>query len=99
MIEKGRFRGIERNHNICPFCPMNMIEDVNHFLLVCPTYREHRKTHLPIFYCRWPSKNKCIKLLHEEQVSVVKKLAKFVYLANEKRTFLLQNVADLSATS
>ena len=99
MIEEGRFRGIERNQRICPFCSMNMIEDEYHFLLVCPTYRELRKTHLPNFYCRWPSKNKFIKLLNEEQGSVVKKLAKFVYLANEKRTFLLQNVADLSATS
>ena len=76
-----------------------MIEDKYHFLLVCPTYRELLKTHLPNFYCRWPSNNKFIKLLNEEQVSVVKKLAKFGYLANEKRTFLLQNVADLSATS
>ena len=52
MIEEGRFRGIERNHRIYPFCLMNMIEDKYHFLLVCPTYRELRKTHLPNFYCR-----------------------------------------------
>ena len=99
MIEEGRFRGIERNLRICPLCPMNIIEDEYHFLLVCPTYRELRKKYLSNFYCRWPSKNKFIKLLNEEQISVVKKLAKFVYLANEKQTFLLQNVADLPATS
>ena len=97
---RGRsFRDIVRNLRICPLCPMNIMEDEYHFFLVCPTNRELRKNHLPKFYCRWPSKNKFIKLLNEEQISVVKKLAKFVYLANEKRTFLLQNVADLSATS
>ena len=85
MIEEGRFRGIERSLRICPLCPMNSFEDEYHFILVCPVYRELRKSHLPKFYCRWSSKNKFIKLLIDEQVSVMKKLAKFVYLANDKR--------------
>ena len=76
---------------------MNIIEDEYHLLLVCAVYRELRKSHLPNFYCRWPSKNKFIKLLND--VSVMKKLAKFVYLANEKRKFLLNNVPDISAIS
>ena len=51
--------------------------------------------YLQIVVCR----NKFIKLLNEEQNSILKKLAKFVYLANEKRTFILHNVADLSTLS
>ena len=43
MVEEGRFRGIERNLRICSLCPMNIMEDEYHFLLVCPTYRELRK--------------------------------------------------------
>ena len=99
MIGEGRFRGIERNLRVCPLCPMHIIEDEYHFFLVCPTYRELRKKHLPKFYCRWLSKNTFLKSLNEDQISVVKKLTNIVYLVNEKQTFLLQNVADLSATS
>ena len=99
MIEEGRFRGIERSLRICPLCPKNIIENEYHFLLVCPVYRELRKSHLLNFYCRWPFKNKFIKLLIDEQASVMKKLAKFVYLPNEKRKFLLNNVPDVAAIS
>ena len=73
MIEEGRYRGVERNERVCPFCTMNVVEDEYHFLLVCPMYRELRKTYLPRFYCRWPSKNKFIKSLNDDQVSVLKK--------------------------
>ena len=97
MIEEGCFRGIEHNLRIRPLCPVNIIEDDYHFLLVCLVCRELCKSHLPKFYCRWPSKNKFIKLLIDEQVSVMKKLVKFVYLANEKWKFLLSNVPDKAA--
>ena len=60
---------------------------------------ENFEQNLPKYYCRWPTRNKFIKLLNEEQSSILKKLAKFVYLANEKRTFILHNVADLSTLS
>ena len=43
--------------------------------------------------------NKFIKLLNEEEIRVVKKLAECVYFANEKQTLLLQNIGDLSAPS
>ena len=67
---------------------MNVVEDEYHILLVCPMYRELPKIYLLSFYCRWPSKNKLTKLLNDDQVSVLKKLAKFVYIANEKRLSL-----------
>ena len=92
MIEEGRYRGVERNERVCPLCTMNVVEDEYHFRLVCPMYRELRKKYLPSFYCRWPSKNKFIKLLNDNQVSVLKKLAKFVYIANEKRLSLLNDL-------
>ena len=54
---------------------MNVVEDEYYFLLVCPMYRELRKTYSPRFYCRWPSKNKFIKLLNDDQISVLKKIS------------------------
>ena len=92
MIDERRYRGIERNERVCPLCTMNVMEDEYHFLLVCPMYSELRKTYLPRFYCRWPSQNKFIKLLNDEQVSVLLKIAKFVYIANEKRLSLLNDL-------
>ena len=71
---------------------MNVVEDEYHFLLVCPMYRELRETYLPSFYCRWPSTNKFTKLLNDDQASVLKKIAKFVYIANEKRLSLLNDL-------
>lgn len=94
MIEEGRFRGIDRDARICPMCSMNIVEDEYHFLLVCPVYRELRKIHLPKYYCRWPSKYKFIKLLNEDRDNVLRKFAKYVYLANEKRLLLLNSTTD-----
>lgn len=92
MIEEGRYRGIERNLRLCQFCNMQVTEDEYHFLLVCPAYRDIRCTILSNYYNRWPSKNKFVRLLNESQDSIIKRLAKFIYAANEKRTTLLSNV-------
>ena len=61
MVEEGRFRGIECSLRTCLLSSLKVIEDENHFLLVYPVYRELRRTHLPKFYCRWPSTNTFIK--------------------------------------
>ena len=84
MIEEGRYRNIERNNRLCQYCQMNVIEDEFHFLLVCPAYRHIRISVLPKYFCRWPTKQKFSKLLSVSQTSTLKKLAKFIYLANEK---------------
>ncbi|MEW8546880.1 MAG: reverse transcriptase family protein, partial [Candidatus Thiodiazotropha sp.] len=85
MIEEGRYRNIERNSRICQFCNLNVIENEYHFLLVCPAYRDIRTTILPNYYCRWPTKNKFINLLNDNQSGILKKLGKFLYQANVKR--------------
>ena len=43
---------------------------------------------------RWPTLNKFIKLLNEDQNSMIKKLARFVYDANEKRISILTGTAN-----
>ena len=94
MAEEARYRGIERNMRICPLCSMNVVEDEYHFLLICPAYRELRKKYLPRYYCRWPTRDKFIKLLNEDQNSIMKRLAKFVHVANEKRVSILNDTAN-----
>ena len=74
---------------------MNVVEDEYHFLLICPAYRELRKNYLSKYYCRWPTRNKFIKLLNDNQNSIMKRLAKFVHVANEKRVSVLNDTANL----
>ena len=37
-IERGRWRGTPKELRLCKQCTMNVIEDLEHFLLVCPKY-------------------------------------------------------------
>ena len=89
MIEEGRHRNVERNYRLFQICNINVIEDEYHFLLVCPAYRDIRVNTLPKYFCSWPSKQKFVKLLTETQAATLKKIGKFLYLANEKRKTLL----------
>ena len=89
LIEEGRYRNIERGLRICQFCNLNVVENEYHFLMVCPSYRNLRNSILPKYYCSWPSKNKFIKLLNEKQTGNLKRLGKYLWLANEKRNDML----------
>ena len=94
MIEEGRYRGIECNMRKCSLRSMNIVEDEYNFFLICPAYTDLRKSYLPRYYCRWPTLNKFIKLLNEDQNGMIKKLARFVYDANEKRILILNGTAN-----
>ena len=91
MIEEGRYRNIERINRLCQYCNMNIIEDEFHFLLACPAYRGIRTYILPKYFCNWPTKQKFMKLLSSNQTGILKKLGKYIYLANEKRNSLSAN--------
>ena len=41
-IEKGRHKKIARQNRICRACALNVIEDEQHFLTICPTYEDIR---------------------------------------------------------
>lgn len=88
-IEEGRFRNIERNNRKCLFCNMNVVEDEYHFILVCPCFRDIRKTCLPNYFCHWPTKQKFINLLSSSKTKLINKLAKYIYTANLLRESLL----------
>lgn len=85
-IEEGRFRNIERSNRKCMYCNMNVVEDEYHFVLICPFYRDERKECLPKYYCHWPTLQTFQRLLTSDQTSIICKLAKYIYIANKKRT-------------
>ena len=44
-IEKGRHRNIPRDERLCKMCTNNVIEDEEHFLVVCKTYDKLKTKH------------------------------------------------------
>lgn len=84
-IEEGRFRNINRDQRICNTCNMGYIENEYHFLLICPFYRDLRASILPRYYNNWPTQQKFLNLMNSSQTSVLKKLAKYVYMATARR--------------
>lgn len=84
-IEEGRYINLERNKRLCNKCNMNCLESEYHFLMVCPFYRDLRAECLPRYYCSWPTHRKFINILTSKQTGVLRKLAKFLYMANIKR--------------
>ena len=93
MVEEGRYRRPKIAHGLrkCSLCSMDVVEDDYHFLLTCPAYSDIRKRLLSKYYCRWLSINKFIKLLRDDQNSIIKRLAKFIYEANAKRVSILNH--------
>ena len=91
-IEEGRYRNIPRENRICTFCNMNFVETEYHFLLVCPYYREIRNECLPNYYCSWPSIHKFKSILCSSQTSVLKRVAKYMFMANQKRELSVVNI-------
>ena len=84
-IEEGRFRNIDRAQRKCNMCNLGCIENEYHFLLICPFYRDLRISILPRYYNNWPTQQKFLNLMKSSQTSVLKKLAKYVYMATARR--------------
>ena len=54
------------------------------FVLVCPFYRDLRIGILPRYYNNWPTQQKFLNLMKSSQTSVLKKLAKYVYIVTAR---------------
>ena len=87
LIETGRHQKpkLERNDRKCFICD-DKIEDENHFLIECPLYSTERKKLFAVlnensrqFISIDLAVNKSIFLLINEDVSVMKNVAKFVF--------------------
>ena len=74
QIELGRHRGIERSERKCTACDRNEIEDVFHFILICPKYTHIRNQHLKGYYHQRPSMFKLVQLSNDDSLSNLKKL-------------------------
>ena len=86
MIEKGRHMRpkIERNERFCHFCN-NVVENEEHFLLMCPLYIPQRKTLEKVCrdncnrYDALNSEQKFIFIMSNENNDVLKTLGKYTF--------------------
>ena len=93
MIETGRHNKIAARERLCPFC--KTVEDEIHFLIKCKIYDPLRKhlleeclTLKPNFD-HYTDQEKFVFILNTDYLQNI--LAKFVFLAEELRSFLLKN--------
>ena len=91
QIELGRHRGVERSERKCTVCDHNEIEDVFHFVLICPKYAHIRNQHLKRYYHQRPSMFKLVQLFNDDSLSNLKKLAKYIIEAFQFRKSLINN--------
>ena len=62
----------------CEQCDMCQIEDICHFLFVCPRYTNLRQKLIPQYYCRFPSSLKVQLLCCNTNPSTIFKLGRFI---------------------
>ena len=95
MIETGRHKKIAASERFCSFC-RTQIEDEIHFVIKCQIYDALRKplveacTALNQNFDHYTDREKFIFILTTENLQSI--LAKFVFLAEEHRSILLQNL-------
>lgn len=77
LIEKGRYNNIERSSRVC-FCKSNEIEDVFHFVLICPYYLSIRKQYIKQYYWVRPSVFKLVQLFSIQNSKQLRNLAKYL---------------------
>ena len=71
----------------CQQCNSNVIEDLCHFLLVCPRYITLRKKYIPLYYHRFPSSFKVQLLCSNSSERVISKLALYMNECMKMREF------------
>jgi hypothetical protein len=81
-IERGRYHNIARDNRKCKFCNLNVVESEYHFLLICPLYKDIRKTYLKSYYQAWPTLNKFDMLMGTQNKKEIINLSKYIYNAN-----------------
>ena len=89
-VDVGRRRNQAREERLCRMCNMDVVEDEMHFLLYCPAYNDIRENILPRKYFVYPNNYKFNILMSMQNESVSITLAKFLYLAKERRNMYLK---------
>ena len=85
---------IPRNDRICLYCNNNDIEDVFHFICVCPVFVDLRVRYIKPHIYTIPSMYKLVTLLTSDNRHVLVNLAKFINRATACRRNLINSVVS-----
>ena len=94
-IEVGRRNRVETEDRLCKLCLANgiqYIENELHFLLVCPSLHSLRIRFLPKIYYLTPSLELLSVLMSSKDITLLNKLARYVYFAMKKRVELISEL-------
>ena len=93
-IHTGRYgrNAIPRNERLCLACGSGDIEDIFHFICVCPCYNELRIKHIPVTFSRRPSMYKFMNLLSSGNANVLFGLSLFIKNALKIRNTTINTV-------
>ena len=92
-IETGRYlqNRTDRAQRLCTLCDKSEVEDEYHFVIICPSYINLRQMYIHSYYFRKPSVFKFTQLMQNKNMSILKKLGKYIYEAFNLRKSLLVN--------
>ena len=76
-------RNIPYDDRLCQICNMNEIGDEFHYLFICPTFHPHRNNYLNNYYITNPNMIKFSQLLQSNNITILKKLARFISIINK----------------
>jgi hypothetical protein len=79
FIERGRYTGGASENILYRCSSMNVLENEYNFLLVCQAFSDIRKKYLSMYYCHWPSLNKCAYSMSSKLCLIQNRLSKCLY--------------------
>ena len=81
----------EYRGSLACLCDKSEVEDEYHFVIICPSYINLRQMYIHPYYFRKPSVFKFTQLMQNKNMSILKKLGKYIYEAFNLRKSLLVN--------
>jgi hypothetical protein len=91
LIETGRQAKLDVNQRICRNCPLNKVEDEQHFLLECPLYKQEREklmcivTRISPHFTNLTNSDQFSWLMSSQQEDIIIAIAEYVNRAMEHR--------------
>ena len=81
-LQSGRYarNAIPRNKRYCLCCQTINIEDIFHFIFVCPCYLELRESYINNYYYHRPLMFKLTELFKSSCMSILQNLSKYIKL-------------------
>ena len=93
LVEMGRHNNVEYENRLCSLCDLLQIEDVFHFVMICPFYTTLREIYLPNIVNSSLSKRVFYSLFQDDR-RILLNLSKYVYYVFKIRDERIKQLAE-----